>query len=131
MVSTEKGFSEIADLYNELIVKFLMVHKISEVVCSDNVEHFFDRIVMGKDGVMVVYKYGFKSTTFDRLYFDFTCDYAKCISNMEHDLFLQVRNGKHDKYTFTFNDEYVEPILFDCSEIDELENEYERRRNEV
>ena len=42
MVSTEKGFYEIANLYNELFAKFFELHKIKKVVCTDMKEHFLE-----------------------------------------------------------------------------------------
>lgn len=130
MVSTEKGFYEIANLYNELFAKFFELHKIKKVVCTDMKEHFFDRIDVNDDGTMNVYSYGL-SFPFANLSFDFTMDYAKCLSNMEHDLYMQERRGSHNNFTFYFTDIYEEPTLISREEIDELENEYEQRRNEV
>lgn len=130
MVSTEKGFNEIAELYNKLFAKFFELHKIKKVVCTDMKECFFDRIEVDDDGTMNVYKYDF-SFPFDWLSLDYTMDYAKCLSNMEHDLFMQERRGKHNSFTFYFTDLYEEPTLIEKEEIDKLENEYEQRRNEV
>lgn len=39
--------------------------------------------------------------------------------------------GSHNNFTFYFTDIYEEPTLISREEIDELENEYEQRRNEV
>lgn len=122
---------QMCEFYMRLITNFFVLNDIKEVVCTDTKEHFFDRIEISKNGKLKVFKYGFTETTWNNLYFDFTCDYAKCLSNMEHDLYLQTRNGKHNMFTFYFTDEYEEPILFSMEEIDELEKEYEQRRNEV
>ena len=130
MVSTEKGFNEIANLYNELFAKFFELHKIKKVVCTDMKEHFFDRIEVNDDGTINVYSYGL-SSPFANLSFDFTMDYAKCLSNMEHDLYMQQKRGSHNNFTFYFTDIYEEPTLISREEIDKLENEYEQRRNEV
>ena len=103
MVVTEKRFHEIADMYSALINKFFEVHNIEKVVCTDENEHFFDRIdVVSKDKINV-YSHGLV-TPFSGLLFDFTCDYAKCLSDMEHDLYLQERDGNHEKYTFYFKE---------------------------
>lgn len=118
MVSTEKKFDIIANLYRELIRQFLILHKIKEVVCKDTKEHFFDRIVVLDDGTLNVYNHGLR-TPWKHLYFDFTCDFAQCIAKMEHDLYLQERRGKHNNYDFTFNDEYEEPVLIDIKELEE------------
>ena len=130
MVVTQKDFSKLADLYKTLIKQFLALHNIKEVVCTDTKEHFFDRIVAKENGSIEVFNYGFTKTAWNELYFDFTCDYAKCLSNMEHDLFLQTRNGKHDMYTFYFTEQYQKPTLIPRQEIDELEKQYQNRRNE-
>lgn len=118
MVVTNKNFETIATLYRQLIVQFLIVHKIKEVICKDTKEHFFDRIVLLDDNTINVYDYGFK-TPWTNLYFDFTCDYAQCLAKMEHDLFLQERKGKHENYDFIFNDEYEEPILINIKDLEE------------
>lgn len=122
---------QMLQMYQELVKNFIILNDIKEVVCTDDKEHFFDRIQMTENGKLKVFNYGLKETTWDNLYFDFTCDYAKCLSNMEHDLYLQTRNGKHNMFTFYFTDDYEKPILIPCDEIDELEAEYEARRNEV
>lgn len=104
MVVTEKNFNKLANIYETLIFNFFTLHNIKEVVCNDIKEHFFDRITINKNGSMNVFKHVFTKTTWSKLYFDFTSDYAKCLANMEHDLFLQQRNGKHEMYDFIFND---------------------------
>ena len=95
---------EMSKLYEELIKAFFVFNNIKEVVCTDTKEHFFDKVLIDKDGNLAVYNHGLKEFTWKRFYFDFTLDYATCLANMEHDLFLQVRNGKHKNYTFKFNE---------------------------
>ena len=108
MVWGEKRFKEIANIYLTLIAKFFEVHKIKEVVCTDTKEHFFDRIEIDKNGKLRVFENG---SIWDTIRLNSTCDYAKCLSNMEHDLYLQERDGKHDKFTFYFTNDYKKPIL--------------------
>ena len=103
MVTTEKNFDKLADLYQNIVKQFLILHKVKEVICTDTKEHFFDRIVVAENGSIKVFSHGFTTTTWDNLYFDFSCDYAVCLANMEIDLFMQKRNGKHDKFNFIFN----------------------------
>ena len=104
MVTTEKNFDKLADMYETLIEQFLVLHNVKEVVCTDTKEHFFDRIVVAENGSIKVFSHGFTTTTWDNLYFDFSCDYAVCLANMEIDLFMQKRNGKHDKFNFIFKE---------------------------
>ena len=125
MVVTEKDFRKLADLYDTIISQFLVLHNVKEVICTDTKEHFFDRIVVGENGSIKVYNHGFTKTTWDRLYFDYTCDYAVCLASMEKDLFMQTRNGKHEKFTFIFNDNYQEPTLITMEEAKSLDR-YER-----
>lgn len=101
--------------YKEWIKSFLVENNIKEVICKDMKEHFFDRVVVvdKANRVISVDKYGYKNFT-DNLYFDFTCDYAQCLANMEHNLYMQTREGKHDKYDFIFDEDYSAPILVEC-----------------
>ena len=104
MVVTEKNFDKLAGMYEALIIQFLILNNVKEVVCTDTNEHYFDRIVVAENGSIKVFSHGFTTTTWDNLYFDFTCDYAVCLANMEKDMFMQQRNGKHDKFNFIFNE---------------------------
>jgi len=102
MTVAEPNFHKLSDEYEKLIRKFFKVNNIKEVVCTDKKEHFFDRIEVKKNGTITVYAHGLTKTTWKKLYFDFTVDYAVCLANMEHDLFLQQRQGKHEKFNFYF-----------------------------
>lgn len=102
MVVTEKNFDKLAKMYEALIIQFFALHGIKSVVCTDTNEHYFDRIVVAENGSIKVFNHGFTNTTWDNLYLDFTADYAKCLSNMEHDLYLQQRNGEHNMYSFEY-----------------------------
>jgi len=101
MVCTQKNYRLLANMYEELIRHFLVLHNIEEVVCTDKVEHFFDRIEVGSDDSLVVYSHGM---SWKKLLFDFTSDYAVCLCNMERDLYLQERGGNNDKFMFLFRD---------------------------
>lgn len=125
MVVTEKDFRKLADLYDSIITQFLILHNVREVICTDTKEHFFDRIVVDENGSLKVFDDGFIKTTWSKLYFDYTCDYAVCLANMEKDLFMQTRKGKHEKYTFIFNDNYQEPTLITMEEAKNLDK-YEK-----
>ena len=85
------------ELYRQLFVSVLLRENISEVVCNNTKEHYFDRVVVNSDGSISVYSHGLKEP-FKGLYFDFDLDYAKLLSYVEEDLFLVTRGGisKHD-----------------------------------
>ena len=102
MVVTENKFSKLSEMYENLIRQFLILHNVKEVICTDTKEHFFDRIVVAENGSIKVFNHGFTNITWNNLYCDFTADYAKCLSDMEHDLYLQQRNGKHNMYSFEY-----------------------------
>ena len=99
------------DLYKDLVKNFFVLNNIKEVTCTDEKEHFFDKVLIDNDGNMRVYNHGYTSIWWSNLCFDFTVDYATCLAKMEHDLYLQERNGEHKNYTFVFNEKYVKPIL--------------------
>lgn len=115
--------ANIKDLYKELVKTFLIENNIKEVICKDTKEHFFDKIIVTdkENRIIKVYTYGLKETTFSNLSFHFTCDYAQCIAKMEHDLFLQTRNGKHNNYDFIFDNDYIKPKLIPLQDIKGLD----------
>lgn len=102
MVSTEQHFEKLAELYSELFRQTMILHNIREIRCTNKGEHYFDRLTIDGGGLKV-YKYG-NHTPFSFLNYDFTNDYARCLSYIEDDLYLALRNGKpmHGMY-FTFN----------------------------
>ena len=114
--------ANIKELYNELVKTFLIENNIKEVICKDMKEHFFDKIIVTdkENRIIKIYDNGFTETTFDKLTFHFTCDYAQCIA-MEHDLFLQTRKGKHNNYDFIFDKDYIKPILIPLEDIKGLD----------
>lgn len=108
---TSEFFKDFKESYKALITKFLVYNNIEKVVCKDKKNHFFDYIEVKEDETLVVHhKYTIVDTnkeideTYSHLLFDFTLDYAYCLADMEQDLFLQERQGKHDKYDFFFRD---------------------------
>lgn len=96
MVSTQKDFGTLAKLYRELIRQTMILHNIAEIRCENEKERFFDRIVLKEDNGLEVYSHGLLKPL-DNLYFDFTCDFATCLANIEHDLFLAERKGKPER----------------------------------
>lgn len=96
MTVAEKNFGELSKLYQELIKNVLLLHKVREVKCVNDKEHFFDRIVVHKDDTISIFKYGLKEP-FKELNFDHTVDYATCLAYIEHDLYLAERQGKPER----------------------------------
>lgn len=101
MVCTQKNFDKLASAYSEVLLQTLRLHNVCEVWCECENPHFFDHIVLN-DGGMLVYNHGLK-TPWKGLFFDFTVDYAKCLGNIEEDLYLashhaQPKNGMIFKF---------------------------------
>ena len=92
MVTTELGFKVLQERYQSLIHITLFLHNVREVICENDKEHFFDRIVI-EDDRLQVYKYGLKKP-YDFLSYDFTNDYARCLSYIEDSLYAMQRGGK-------------------------------------
>jgi hypothetical protein len=92
MVTTELGFKVLRERYQSLIHITLFLHDVKEVICENDKEHFFDRIVI-EDDKLQVYKYGLKKP-YDFLSYDFTNDYARCLSYIEDSLYAMQRGGK-------------------------------------
>lgn len=115
--------TNIKEQYRELIKTFLIENNIKEVICKDIKEPFFDRIVVSDktQRQIKVYRHGLTETTWDNLYFDFTIDYAQCLAKMEHDLFMQTRNGEHNNYNFIFDEDYIKPTLIPIEDIKGLD----------
>ena len=79
------------ELYRQLLVSVLLRENVSEVVCTNEKEHYFDRIVVNSDESLSVYSHGLKKP-FNSLYFDFELDYAKVLYYIEEDLY-SIRHG--------------------------------------
>lgn len=100
----EQANTEIKNTYRSLIVAVLNAHKVRsiKVVSADArvTENFFDTIEVNEDGTLTVDHNGLK---LDNLYFDFTCDFARCLSYIEDEIYIQERKGnsKHG-YKVTF-----------------------------
>lgn len=115
--------TNIKEQYRELIKTFLIENNIKEVTCKDIKEPFFDKIVVSdkKQRQIKVYAPGMTEPTWDNLYFHYTCDYAQCLAKMEHDLFMQTRNARHNNYNFIFDEDYIKPTLFSHEDIKGLD----------
>jgi len=88
------------ELYCQLFVSVLLRENISEVVCNNTKEHYFDRVVVNSDGSISVYSHGLKEPLND-LYFDFDVDYAKLLWYIEEDLYA-IRHGGISKHGFVY-----------------------------
>lgn len=88
-------------LYRELIQKTLIDNNVKSIVCENKKEHFFDRIDVQKDGTLTVTHHTkFGDMHFQNLCFDFTCDYARCLSYIEDAIFRAIRNmDSNDKFS--------------------------------
>lgn len=80
-------------MYRDLLSAVLLREGVVEVVCKNNVEHYFDRVLVSDDGILDVYSGGI-SQPLDGFYFDFHIDYAKLLWYIEEDLFLIRHRGK-------------------------------------
>ena len=77
--------------YRNLLALMLTEHDVKSVSCCSDIERFFDRIEVLPGGHLHVYRAGL-SDPMDSLHFDYTCDYARCISYIE-DAIYQQRHG--------------------------------------
>jgi hypothetical protein len=91
------------ELYRQLFVSVLLRENISEVVCNNTKEHYFDRIVVNSDGSISVYSHGLKKP-FNGLFFDFDVDYAKLLWYIEQDLFLIHHGVKSINFEYSFKE---------------------------
>jgi hypothetical protein len=82
------------DLYRQLIQQVLVENNVKSIIRITAVkEDFFDRIEVYANGTLGVYRHGM-SMCFDNFYFDFTCDFARCLSYIEDEIYMQKRAGK-------------------------------------
>lgn len=79
------------ELYRQLFVSVLLRENISEVVCNNTKEHYFDRVVVNSDGSISVYSHGLEKPL-NGIFFDFDLDYSKLLYYIEEDLYA-IRHG--------------------------------------
>ena len=91
LIEKESIYMNTKELYRQVLVSVLLRENISEIVCTNEKEHYFDRIVVNSDGSISVFTHGLEKP-FDGLYFDFDLDYAKLLYYFEEDLYA-VRHG--------------------------------------
>ena len=82
--------TDLKNAYRAILNQMLRSHGVKSLNCCSDTERFFDRIEVNADGTLTVTKCG--NLTFDNLYFDYTCDFARCISYIE-DAIYQQRHG--------------------------------------
>ena len=90
-------------LYRDLLLSVFLRENISEIVCTNEKEHYFDRIVIRSDGSMLVYHRGLDKPL-KGLFFDFDVDYAKLLWYVEQDLFLIHHGGKGINFEYSFKE---------------------------
>lgn len=88
------------ELYRQLLVSVLLRENVVEVVCTNDKEHYFDRLVISQDGGIKAYCHGL-AKPFSHLYFDFDLDYAKLLYYIEEDLYA-VRRGGISKHGLSY-----------------------------
>ena len=81
------------DLYRELIRRTLIENNVVSI-CRDGTrptmaENFFDKIILHADGTLTVFRHGMQ---LDNFYFDFTNDFARCLSYIEDAIFCEARH---------------------------------------
>ena len=79
------------NLYKQLLITLLQEYNVKSITYfCETKEHFFDKIENNGDGTITVWRYdGLK---FSNLLFDYTCDYARCLSYIEDAIYCQTRN---------------------------------------
>lgn len=82
------------NLYRELIRQTLIDNKVRSIrftpdTRSTRPERFFDEIVLRADLTLTVFRDGLQ---LDNLYFDYTNDYARCLSYIEDAIYCSARN---------------------------------------
>lgn len=90
-------------LYRDLLLSVFLRENISEIVCTNEKEHYFDRIVIRSDGSMSVYHHGLDKPL-NGLFFDFDVDYAKLLWYVEQDLFLIHHGGNSINFEYSFKE---------------------------
>ncbi|MBP5722483.1 MAG: hypothetical protein J6X18_02735 [Bacteroidales bacterium] len=88
--------------YQKLIKQVLVENNVKSIVNTYGDEsNFFDRVEVDSNGDLKVYHHGVE---FDNFLYDFTCEYSRCLSYIEDEIFLQSRLGKSlHGYIITFN----------------------------
>jgi hypothetical protein len=84
------------NLYRELIHQTLIDNKVASIRFTPEArpttaDKFFEEIVLHADLTLTVIHHGLQ---FDNLYFDYTNDYARCLSYIEDAIYCEHRNMK-------------------------------------
>lgn len=99
----DKHFDEMANLYNELIKKILLINKVKKITFIDgNFTEKYSHAIVSKSGVKAYLK-GLNGYGFNGFLFDFTFDYASLLRQIEHDLYFVNRGGDPVYMEFEFN----------------------------
>lgn len=92
------------NLYREVIRQTLIEHNVASLHMENEKEPFFDDVVVNPDGTLKVTR----GVSLDNFYFDFTCDFARCLSYIEDAIFcaehkMTVKGSNCHGITVTFN----------------------------
>lgn len=82
------------NLYRELIRQTLIDNKVRSIYFlpaerPTTAEEFFEEITLNADLTLRVFRHGLQ---FDNLYFDYTNDYARCLSYIEDAIYCEARH---------------------------------------
>lgn len=92
------------DMYRELIRQILIENNVKSIARVEGKdEPFFDRVDVTSDGRLEVYSHGLHEPM-RNFFFDYTMDFARCLSYIEDEIFMQSRSGKSQHgYKVEFN----------------------------
>lgn len=93
------------DLYREVIRQTLIDHNVASLHMENKKEPFFEDITVNADLTLTVDRHGL---ALDNLYFDFTNDFARCLSYIEDAIFcaerkMKVTDNNYHGITVKFN----------------------------
>lgn len=93
------------DLYREVIRQTLIEHNVASLHMENKKEPFFEDITVNADLTLTVDRHGL---ALDNLYFDFTNDFARCLSYIEDAIFcaerkMKVTDNNYHGITVKFN----------------------------
>ena len=88
-------------MYRDLIRMTLVDNNVKTVLNTEPKEHFFDKIEVSENGGLKIWRHGLD---FDNFYFDYTMDFARCLSYLEDAIYSQSHGGKAlHGYNIEFN----------------------------
>ena len=93
------------NLYREVIRQTLIDHNIASLHMKNEKEPFFEDVVVNPDLTLMVFRNGLELNNF---YFDFTNDFARCLSYIEDAIYcaehkIKVTDNGYHGITVKFN----------------------------